>query len=115
MNRPKPWWRFYKAVNGLQWAHFSPPWQGGESDQTERFPDPFRRSYQRRRGVSMRVLTLFTLFVVFAFPPQVGAQATKPCNPEGNVQFICGQDAPEDLVLLPESEWVVASVYSQNG
>src|SRR5437899_68289 len=39
-------------------AAATPPWQGGESDQTERFPDPFRRSYQRRRGVSMRVLTV---------------------------------------------------------
>ena len=63
----------------------------------------------------MKILTLFILIVAFAVPPQVAAQATKPCNPEGNVQFICGQDAPEDLVLVPGSEWVVASVYSQNG
>src|SRR5260370_30932131 len=55
------------------------------------------------------------LLVAFAFPLQVAAQATKPCNPDGNVQFICGQDAPEDLVVIPASEWVVAAVFSQNG
>ena len=34
------------------------------------------------------------------------------CNPEGNVTFICGVMAPEDLVAIPGGEWVIASGYS---
>jgi len=37
------------------------------------------------------------------------------CNPAGNVQFVCGQQAPEDLVLVPGSEWVLAGAFSGNG
>jgi hypothetical protein len=42
---------------------------------------------------------------------------TPPCDPagDGTVQFVCGQDAPEDLVLAPGGDWVIASVYSQKG
>jgi sugar lactone lactonase YvrE len=42
-------------------------------------------------------------------------QAPASCGPAGNVQFVCGQEAPEDLVVLPGSRWVVASVFSGNG
>src|SRR5438094_10678452 len=42
-------------------------------------------------------------------------QAPAPCNPAGNVQFVCGQEAPEDLVVLPGSEWVFASDFGGNG
>jgi len=56
------------------------------------------------------VLLLFAL----AFPFQSATQA-KPCNPDGNVQFVCGQEAPEDLVLIPGSDWVVATVFAGNG
>ena len=63
----------------------------------------------------MKCLILFILFMAFAFPLQVAGQATAPCSPAGIVQFICGQEAPEDLILVPGSEWVVASVFSQNG
>ena len=62
----------------------------------------------------MRVLTWFALFVVFA-SPAFAAQAPAPCNPEGNVQFVCGQEAPEDLVVLPGSQWVIASDFGGNG
>ena len=63
----------------------------------------------------MKCLILFILFMAFAFPLQLAGQATAPCSPAGKVQFICGQEAPEDLILVPGSEWVVASVFSQNG
>jgi len=42
-------------------------------------------------------------------------QTPAPCNPAGNVQFVCGQEAPEDLVVLPGSEWVFASDFGGNG
>jgi hypothetical protein len=35
--------------------------------------------------------------------------APKACDPAGNVQFICGVISPEDLVVVPGSDWVIAS------
>lgn len=63
----------------------------------------------------MRVLTLLAVFIVFALPLGMAGQGTASCNPNGNVQFVCGQLAPEDLVLLPGSEWMVASAYAGAG
>jgi hypothetical protein len=44
-------------------------------------------------------------------PPQ--APAAPPCVPGG--QYVCGQTAPEDLVLVPGGEWMVATVFSGQG
>lgn len=38
-----------------------------------------------------------------------------PCNAVKDLQVICGQDAPEDLVVLPGDQWVVASAYAGAG
>src|SRR5258706_10826638 len=55
--------------------------------------------------------------VVFAVPlnAQAPPQAAAPCVQSGNTQYVCGQTAPEDLVLVPGSEWVIASVYGGAG
>ena len=63
----------------------------------------------------MRVLTLLGLFAIFALPAGIAGQGTANCGPAGNVQFVCGHEAPEDLALIPDSEWMVASVFSGNG
>lgn len=47
--------------------------------------------------------------------PALAAQAPASCNPAGNIQFVCGQEAPEDLVVLPGSQWVIASDFGGNG
>ena len=45
-----------------------------------------------------------------AFPPP------PPCTPSaGEVQFVCGQQAPEDLVVVPGGQWVVAGAFSGAG
>lgn len=67
-----------------------------------------------------RILVLFAgavpLFCVVSLAAQAPqAQAPAPCTPAGDVQFVCGQQAPEDLVALPGSQWVVASAYSGTG
>ena len=46
-------------------------------------------------------------------PPQPPAQL--PCTTSGDVQFVCGLQAPEDLVVLPGAQWVVASAYAGSG
>ena len=38
-----------------------------------------------------------------------------PCVAAGNVQFICDQRAPEDLVVVPGGRWVVAGAFSGAG
>jgi hypothetical protein len=57
----------------------------------------------------MRVLTMLALSIAYALPQ--GASAPRPagCDPAGNVQFVCGLVGPEDLVVVPGSNWVIAS------
>ena len=43
------------------------------------------------------------------------AQTPAPCMAAGNVQFVCGLQAPEDLVVVPGEQWVVAGAYSGRG
>src|SRR5687767_6169609 len=38
-----------------------------------------------------------------------------PCVAAGEVQFICGQQAPEDLVVVPGGQWVVAGSFGGSG
>src|SRR2546428_12964617 len=66
-------------------------------------------------GASMRVLTLIGLSASFALPLAIAAQNAAGCNPVGNVQFVCGQVSPEDLAVVPGSEWVLASGDAANG
>ena len=43
------------------------------------------------------------------------AQPATPCQSVTGIQLVCGQDAPEDLVVVPGSQWVVASAYAGMG
>jgi hypothetical protein len=43
------------------------------------------------------------------------AQAPSKCDAIGDVQFVCGQNGPEDLVVVPGSQWVVASAFGGSG
>ena len=63
----------------------------------------------------MRVLMLIGLSASFALPLAFAAQNAAGCNPAGNVQFVCGQVSPEDLAVVPGSEWVLASGDAANG
>ena len=75
------------------------------------------------RGYSMILpsrLLVTTLVCVMALPLGLSAQAppaqARPdCGPVNGVQFVCGLQAPEDLVVLPGSQWVVAGAYGGSG
>jgi hypothetical protein len=45
----------------------------------------------------------------------VPGQTNAPCSPAGEVQFVCGQQSPEDLVEVPGGEWIVASSFAGSG
>src|SRR5713101_142689 len=55
----------------------------------------------------MRMLTVLAVSMAFAFPQ--AAPRPAGCDAAGSVQFICGLVGPEDLVLVPGSDWVIAS------
>ena len=79
----------------------------------------------------MKALKMFALATVVALPLAIVAQQAPPrggaaqgpprgaptppppCVPGG--EYVCGQTAPEDLVLVPGGEWVVASMYGGAG
>ena len=46
---------------------------------------------------------------------QPAPPAPPPCTAAGDVQFICGQQGPEDLVVLPGGQWVVAGSFGGSG
>jgi sugar lactone lactonase YvrE len=61
-------------------------------------------------------MNLFAFIFVVALQAR-GPQApppAPPCSPS-DAHFVCGQLAPEDLIVLPGSEWVLASVYGGSG
>jgi hypothetical protein len=39
----------------------------------------------------------------------VGAQAQQSCAANGDVSYVCGPKNPEDLVLVPGTQWIVSS------
>lgn len=70
----------------------------------------------------MRIATLLALFTALTLPMGIAgqaprAQAPPPCVPQGpnNIQYVCDQVAPEDLVLVPGGEWIVATSYGGKG
>jgi sugar lactone lactonase YvrE len=65
----------------------------------------------------MRMLRSIVSVVALTFVSvnEGSAQAPADCSPAGDVQFVCGQQAPEDLVVVPGSQWVVASGFGGPG
>ncbi|RPH59290.1 MAG: hypothetical protein EHM89_10935, partial [Acidobacteria bacterium] len=49
-----------------------------------------------------------TLLVTAGSASTTARQATA-CTPSGGLSFICGIQNPEDLVLVPNTEWLIAS------
>jgi hypothetical protein len=47
--------------------------------------------------------------LAIAGPSSTGAAQTAACAPSGGLTFICGVQNPEDLVLVPDTRWLVAS------
>jgi hypothetical protein len=69
----------------------------------------------------MKSQILVGLVVIAGSLVGVSAQAPAPapapadCRPAGDVQFACGQQGPEDLVVVPGAQWVIASAYGGSG
>jgi hypothetical protein len=55
---------------------------------------------------------LFLALLVLGTSSLGGPVRAAACDPDGAVRFICGITAPEDLVAVPDSPWVLASGYT---
>ncbi len=53
----------------------------------------------------------FVLLVAVVGLSSVPARAA--CDPVGGAQFICGINAPEDLIRLPQTQWVLVSAMAE--
>jgi hypothetical protein len=47
--------------------------------------------------------------LVVSVPRLIGAVQPAACTPSGGLTFVCGVQNPEDLVLVPNSRWLIAS------
>lgn len=45
----------------------------------------------------------------------MGTHAAEECATDGNVRFVCGPENPEDMILLPDTEWLMVSGMTDEG
>jgi hypothetical protein len=50
-----------------------------------------------------------------AGPPGFTEYGVHPCDPVGDVQFVCDMISPEDIAVIPDSDWVIVSGAQQGG
>src|SRR5215471_4867445 len=55
------------------------------------------------------LLAIVLAFVAFGMSSSINASQSAGCAPAGGLNFICGVQAPEDLVLIPNTRWLIAS------
>ena len=48
-------------------------------------------------------------------PPQFAVTGEFPCDPTGDLQFICDMVSPEDLAVVPGEEWAITSGAREGG
>jgi hypothetical protein len=62
----------------------------------------------------MKPLALVGLAGFLLLMGTVGPRAAG-CDPVGNIRFVCDQSGPEDLVVVPGSDWVLSSGMTTSG
>ena len=76
------------------------------------------RSYPEKRkrgGHLMRGLTPIRTFATCALLLGVAGPSAAACEPDGEVQFLCGPVSPEDLAPVPQTPWVIVSSMVDEG
>jgi hypothetical protein len=70
----------------------------------------------------MKITTLLAIVAAAALAPASPAFAQPqppgpppPCVDAADVQFVCGQQGPEDLVVVPGGAWVVTGIFGGSG
>jgi hypothetical protein len=62
-----------------------------------------------KRNIIAVVLTCAAIGAVIVEGGRPVAAQTAPCTPSGGLTFICGVQNAEDLVLVPNTRWLIAS------
>jgi hypothetical protein len=71
-------------------------------------------STSRQRKINMsRIQNVLALAILCAVSASVTAQ--ERCEPSGSIEFVCGPANAEDLVLVPETKWIIASAMAPGG
>ena len=68
--------------------------------------------------MKLQVCAVLAFVITSSFGVSAQQAQTSPppdCRPVGDVQFACGQQGPEDLVVVPGGQWVVASAFGGTG
>ena len=55
------------------------------------------------------ILAVLLVCVAISAPATMTGAQSPPCAPSGGLNFICGIQAPEDLVPVPGTRWLIAS------
>lgn len=61
--------------------------------------------------VRMFTVSLMAVMCLLGLASSSAAQ----CNPDGDVQFVCGPVSPEDMVAVPDSPWLIVSGMENDG
>lgn len=67
------------------------------------------------KGNLMTIRTVIWTFMAGTLLLGSGVSSTAACEPDGEVQFLCGPVSPEDFAPIPESPWVVVSSMVDDG
>ena len=63
----------------------------------------------------MRTATIVGVFTICLLWIGAAGANAQTCEPDGEVQFLCGPVSPEDLAPVPQSPWVVVSSMVDEG
>ena len=63
----------------------------------------------------MRLSTVIRTFMTCALLLGAAGASATDCDPDGEIQFVCGPVSPEDLALIPQSPWVIVSSWEDDG
>ena len=63
----------------------------------------------------MKTPTVIGTFTIGMLWLVAAAAHAQDCEPDGEVQFLCGPVSPEDLAPVPQSPWVIVSSMVDEG
>ena len=63
----------------------------------------------------MKPRTLPSVCATAACLLSLAAPSAAQCEPDGDIQFVCGPISPEDLALVPDTPWVIVASWEPDG
>lgn len=89
--------------------------KNGEADVRSTAATTFFPSCRQAFACALGVLAFWAASVASTRGQAGGPASSAGCEAAGRVKFVCGQNGPEDLVLVPGTPWLVASSFGGDG